>query len=167
MKKIASLTFVTIIVLLLSACDPGIYQIDADSLNDVISIELIDYENSKQKHFLSWVPNQFDKLSPFDNANATVIEELEEDKVPDFINAFAQTDILHIYYAYDSPKDVCVKMNYSNGNFLIVWANYKEENFAGYIGEYFADGTVFSFWGSFSSLAYFENLVNDFFDFGI
>jgi hypothetical protein len=64
---------------------------------------------------------------------------------------------------YDSPKDICIRLNYSNGNFLIIWANYIEDSYAGYIGEYLSDGTVFSFWGSFSSLMDFEELVNQYF----
>ena len=80
-----------------------------------------------------------------------------------FLSSFKETDILHTYYAYDSPRDICIKLSYDNGNFLIIWANYKEGSYAGYIGEYLHDGSVLSFWGSFSSITYYEELVGNYF----
>lgn len=168
MKKI--ICFICLMIMsftLLCACDPGTYKISSDSLKNVTCIELIDYKNPDQKHFSSWVPDHFDDLAPFDNSNVTVIEELKEEKLSEFLETFAQTDILHTYYAYDSPKDVCIRINYSNGNFLIIWADYKNNSFRGYIGEYLSNGSVLSFWGSFSGLMYYQNLVNDFFSYNI
>ena len=98
----------------------------------------------------------FEDLKPFNTAKATVIEILQEERKSDFLDAFMQTDILNKYYAYDSPVDICIRLNYENGNFLIIWSDYKKNSFAGYIGEYSADGTVLSFWGSFSSLSYYQ-----------
>ena len=113
------------------------------------------------------MPNHFEDLKPFDTAKATVIEILQEEKKSDFLDAFMQTDILETYYAYDSPVDICIRLNYENGNFLIIWSNYKQNSFAGYIGEYSADGTVLSFWGSFSALSYYQELINNFFSYNI
>jgi len=147
----------------LCACDPGSYTIDRKELNNVVSIELIEYKNPDQKHFVTWVINQFNKLLPFDPAKATVLETLPTEKIADFLDAFSKTHILSKYYTYNSPKDICIRLNYANGNFLIIWANYAENRFAGYIGEYSANGTVLSFWGSFSALSYYKNLVNQYF----
>ena len=102
---------------------------------------------------------------PFVSDNATVLADLPTDKIQDFLDAFSKTDILSTYYAYNSPKDVCIKLNYENGNFLILWANYIDNSYAGYIGEYSSDGTVLSFWGSFSALGYYEDLVEQYFDY--
>ena len=165
MKRLICFIVLLGICCLLCACDPGQYLIDREALSNVISIELIEYENTNQKHFTTWVPDQFDKLVPFDPTNATIIETLPADKVSSFLDAFAKTDILHTYYAYNSPKDICIRLNYESGDFLIIWANYAENRYAGYIGEYSADGTVSSFWGSFSSLSYYTDLVNHFFAF--
>ncbi len=167
MKKIIAFMCLIMMCFSFCACDPGTYQISSDSLKNVTSIELIDYKNPDQKHFSSWVPDHFDNLVAFDNSNVTVIEELKEEKVSEFLETFAQTDILHTYYAYNSPKDVCIRINYSNGNFLIIWADYKNNSFSGYIGEYLSNGSVLSFWGSFSALMYYQNLVNDFFTYNI
>ena len=163
MKKIVALVLLTAICFSICACDPGSFSPNRDALNNVISVELIEYTNTAQKHFTTWVPEQFDELAPFNFANATILEALPSEKVPDFLDAFSATDILHSYYAYNSPKDVCIKLNYENGDFLIIWANYAENRYAGYIGKYSADGTVSSFWGSFSSLSDYTGLVNQFF----
>ena len=163
MKKLLTLILLAIICFSMCACDPGSFSPNRDSLNNVISVELIEYANTEQKHFTTWVPKQFDELAPFNFANATILETLPSEKIPAFLDAFSKTDILHSYYAYNSPKDVCIKLNYENGDFLIIWANYAENSYAGYIGKYYADGTVASFLGSFSSLSCYENLVNQFF----
>ena len=167
MKKLRFLLFFVMICCFLCACDPGSYRIDREALENVISVELIEYENPNQKHFISWVPNHFDDLRPFDSTNVVVLETLPSEKVSDFLDAFSKTDILSKYYAFDSPKDICLRLNYENGNFLIIWANYAETGFAGYIGEYSSDGTVLSFWGSFSALRYYENLVTQYFTYSL
>ena len=166
MKKALAIMGV-IICLSMCACDPGSFIIDRESLNNVVSAELIEYTNTNHKQFFSWVPDQFDKLLPFDSDNATILARLPSEKIPDFLDAFSETDILHTYYAYNSPKDVCIKLNYENGNFLIIWANYMDNTYAGYIGEYSSDGTVLSFWGSFSALNYYEDLVSQHFNYNL
>ena len=166
MRKILAIIF-TAICFLLCACDPISYSVDREELNDVVSVELIKYENSKQKEFFSWVPDQFDELAPFVLDNATTLEVLPLEKTSDFLDAFLETEILHTYYAYDSPKDICIKLNYENGNFLIVWANYAKNYFGGYIGKYYADGSVLSFWGCFSALDCYTYLVNEYFNYNL
>ena len=165
MKKIVALILTAIMCFFMCACDPGSFSPNRDSLNSVIGVELIEYTNTEQKHFTTWVPDYFDELAPFNLTNATTIDALPAEKIPDFLDAFSATDILHSYYAYNSPKDICIKLNYENGDFLIVWANYAENHFGGYIGKYAADGTVSSFWGSFSALSYYEDLVNQYFNY--
>ncbi len=162
MKKVCLAVLATICCFL-CACDPSSYLVDREKLNDVVSIELIEYENPDQKYFITWIPDQFEQLVSFDPANAKVLETLPAEKMIDFLDEFSKTDILHTYYAYDSPKDICIRLNYANGDFLIIWANYAENSYAGYIGEYSKDGAVLSFWGSFSSLSDYEELVNRYF----
>lgn len=167
MKRLLAFILVIVICIFMCSCDPSQFSIDRDSLNDVISIDLIEYKNSNQKEFFTWVPDQFDELIPFVPANATIIETLPSEKISDFLDAFTATDILHTYYAYNSPKDICIRLNCENGNFLIIWANYAINTFRGYIGEYSSDGSVLSFWGCFSSLTYYEDLVNQYFNYKI
>ena len=163
MKKKRFLILLVVICCVLSACDPGVYPIDREALDHVVSIELIEYDNPDQKQFITWVLKRFDKLIPFDSAKATVLETLPTEKIPDFLDSFSKTDILSAYYVYDSPKDICLRLNYENGDFLIIWANYAESFYGGYIGEYSSDGTVLSVCGSFSSLYNYMDLVHKYF----
>lgn len=164
MKKTIAILLTALICLSLTACDPGTFIIEDTFLEGIVRAELIQYENGEQKHFVSWVPNQFDKLVPFEESKATLIETLNEEKLPLLLAEFQQSHILHTYYAYNSPKDVCIRLTYENGNYLIIWADYNRGSFAGYIGEYLPDGIVYSFWGSFSSLDDYLYLVNTFFE---
>lgn len=167
MKGKINLVFSLVACFALSACDPGGYIIDSACLKEVVSAELIDYENPNQKKFISWLPDHFDDLKAFERENVTVIERLGNEKLSDFLESFSRIGILANYYAYDSPKDLCIRLNYSNGNFLIIWADYEAQSFRGYIGEYLADGTVLSFWGSFVSLCSYEDLVNNYFSYNL
>ena len=145
----------------LTACDPGTYYFEQEELSDIVRIELINYDNPEQKHFISWVPDHTSDLKPLDNSKISVLETLEEDKIPQFIDTLCEFDILYRYYAFDSPNGVCLKLSYSNGDFLIV--NCNVPSFAGYIGEFTSDGEVTAFIGCFSASSSFTTLVNNFF----
>ncbi len=167
MKKTIELLLLLLMCIISISCDPGTWVITDESLENVVSIELINYDNPEQDHFTSWVPNHFDDLLPYNNDKETLIEKLPDENIDEFLDSFKQTHILHTYYGYNSPKDVCIKLNYSYGNYLIIWADYERGSFAGYIGEYLPDGTVLSFWGSFSGLFYYEDLVNNYFNYNL
>ena len=152
-------------LIMLTACDPSIYKVEEYNLEGVISVELIEYDNPNQKQFASWVPNHFSNLLPFELDKARVLQTLDNAALPEFISAFNECEILHTYYAYNSPKDMCIRLNCDDGRFLIVWANYNCDSYAGYIGEYLADGSVYSFWGCFCSLDDYVQLVNNYFNY--
>lgn len=145
----------------LAGCDPGSYYFTQEYLSDIVSVELIDYSNSKQRHFISWVPDHSSELKAFDNSKYSVIETLDDDKIDDFIDTLCECHILSTYYAYNSPKGLCLKLNYSNGDFVI--ANCQNKSFAGYVGKFTASGKVAKFIGCFSSYYSFKTLVNDYF----
>ena len=153
-------------LLFMCACDPGPYEVDRESLEGVVSVEWIDYENPSQAHFDTWVFDQSRKLRPFDLSKATVQATLPTESIPAFLDAFEKTDILAKYYAFNSPNGRCIRLTYENGDFLIICINQEQGGFPGYIGEYRADGSVLSYWGCFSSPVYYENLVAQFFAFG-
>lgn len=163
MKKAIAFLLVTVVCFSLCACDPSRYTVNREEFNGVIGVELIEYENPNQKRFVSWVPDHFDRLLPFVSDNATVLEKLPSEKIPDFLNDLSGKELLREFYAYDSPKDICIRLNYENGNFLIAWANYAENTCYGYVGEYSADGTVLSFWGCFDTVNNYTDLVNRYF----
>lgn len=94
----------------------------------------------------------------------TVLETLDDAKKSDFLKQLSEAYILDKYYVYNSPKGICIKLSYSNGDFLIITCNYAEKAFGGYIGIYSENGDVAEFIGSFSGYDSFESLVNDFFE---
>ncbi len=167
MKKIICLLWCALFCFLLCACDPGSYKAEDDLLEDVTSIDLILYENSEQKALQGWFKDHFDELPTFDNSKAKVLETLPEEKISKFLDAFSEKEILSTYYTYDSPADVCIRLNYSNGNFLIIWSDYENNSFGGYIGVYSKDGIPESFLGVFSALSFYKELINDFFVYDI
>lgn len=165
MKKFISIiaTFIILIIgcLMLTACDPGRYHFSQEELSDIVSVELVKYNNPKQKSFFSWIPDHSSDLKPFDESKLSVLETLSEDKIPQFIDTLLECDILSKYYAYDSPNGICLKLSYSNGDFLII--NSQMPSFDGYIGKFSAAGKVTEFIGCFSNSNFFKTLVNDYF----
>lgn len=170
LKKIISeimilILYATILCFTLSACvwDPADYYFEKEELTDVVSVELINYNNTERKSFKSWVPNHFDELAPFDNSKISILENLDENKIPDFIDSLCEPLILYHYFTYDSPSGICLKLSYSNGDFLIISNEYKRNTSMGYIGEYSPNGEVITFIGCFHSSKNFIPLVNDYF----
>ena len=153
-----------IFLMLLSACDPGQVFYEPNQ-KEVKSIELIYYDNQKQKSFLSWVPNHFNDLKPFDFSRVEVIETLDEQVIEPFLKTFSEYEILNQYYAYDSPNKYSIRMTYMDDSFMIMNANSDKNSFAGYIGTYDEAGNVVSFMGCFSSIDYFLALISTYFDY--
>lgn len=145
----------------LTACDPGHYRFDHEYLADIASVELVYYDNPDQRHFLSWVPDHSDDLKPFDESKLRVLETLDENAIPDLTDTLCECLILRAYYAYDSPNGLCIKLSYSDGNFIIVSSNY--ESYAGYIGKFYANGAVAEFIGCFCDWIDYKTLVNNYF----
>ena len=164
MKKVVALLSILLVLCALcalTACDPGTFYFDQEYLSDIVSVELIRYDNPQQKHFISWVPDHTADLKPLDKNKISVLETLETDKISDFFDKLCECHILSTYYAYDSPNGICLKLNYSNGDFIII--NCAEKRYVGYIGNFTADGNVGEFIGCFSDYGSFEVLVNDYF----
>ncbi len=121
----------------------------------MVSIGLLNYDNPGQKHFGSWVPDHSSDLQPFDESKASRLKELNSDAIEDFVDDLCEYHILYKYYTVDAPNGVCIKLNYSNGEFLIINNSY--------IGKFLPDGQVADFIGDFSHYKYFEYLVSNYF----
>lgn len=160
MKKAVIISLCLILIaLILPSCDPLRYSPTEDHLKDAILVELIRYNNPDQKNFISWVPDHSDDLVAFDNSRVEIIEILDNEKFDDFSTAFQNTEIMHTYYRCDSPDGVCIRVNYENGDFLII-----EKDYIGYFSE---NGEVSEFLGCFSSRTYYTDLVNEFFEYQV
>lgn len=145
MKKIACVILLLVMCCTLCACDPGEYQPPQEALDKVVSVELIQYANSEQKEYQLWIFDHYNELLPFVAENATVLEVLPVDKLSDFLQSFSQMTLVGPRYAsYNSPGEICLRLNYKNGDFLIVC---NPRGRWGYIGEYSSSGAVLSYWG--------------------
>lgn len=144
-----------------AACDPGSYYFNREEMSEIVSVELITYDNPDQRQFFTWVSDHTSDLKAFNEHKISVLETLDGESIPKLIDALCGFHILYAYYAYDSPNGICLKLSYSNGDFLILSCNV--ETYAGYIGKYSSDGEVTEFIGCFSSRYDFESLVNNFF----
>ena len=151
---------------ILTACDPGHTQYDYSELEgQVVSVELIEYENPDRQKFSSWVPDQLDEIKPFDPDKVTLLETLDGEQMPAFFEQLATyKSILEDYYVYDSPSGICLRMTYQNGDFTVITSDYENRSFLGFICRYSSDGTPIDYIGSFSSLSSFTDLVNNFFE---
>lgn len=162
-KILTLIVFLLVSCFTLSACDPANYRFKKEDLARVISIELINYDNPAQKGFSSWVPDHESDLKSFDDDKMTRLEILDKSRISNFVYSLCNLNILYKYYAYDSPNGNCIKLNYANGDFLIIWSNYEESCFPGYIGIFSAEGEVINFIGCFESLSSYKYLVNNYF----
>lgn len=168
-KRVTILSIIAFFVILwvlmtACACDPSHYVFTDEDFDNVISVELIEYINPEQKQFVSWVPDHSSDLKPFDFAKMNVLEALDEDRISDFIDSLCDCNILYTYYAYDSPNSTCIKINYTDGGFMILWSNYIDMSYSGYIGKFFSDGRVDEFIGCFEGLPSYLQLVNNYFN---
>ena len=163
-KTIAAILAIVSLCLCLTSCDPGTTFFSRDySVEGIVKVELIKYDNPDQGEFITWVLDQTDKLLPYDVNKETLLATLDTERINAFTEQLSQYDILDKYFAYDSPNGMCIKMTYKNGDFVII--NCAEDSFAGYIGKYRQNGEVASFLGCFSNRDYFERLVEDNFDY--
>ena len=152
-------------LLLMVACDPGGFRFDYSTLkNEVIKIELVKYNIQKQVTFSMWAFDQTEYLLNYEYKNEEKLEELDSDSIDDFLNELKDYDVLLSYFVYNTPKGLCIKMSYSNGDFEIINCDSEPPSFCGYIGRYSANGKVVSYTGCFSSYGYFANLVNNYFE---
>jgi hypothetical protein len=146
------------------ACDPSSYHFNYDELSDnVISVELINYNNPEQKRFNSNIQNN-PKLKPFSFENMIVLETLNEKDFDDFFMQLSNVYFLYKYYVFNSPKDVCIRLVYSSSDFDVLSCDYENNSFGGYVGKYDSKGNAIDFHGSFEDLSDFKALVNDFFE---
>lgn len=145
------------------ACDPAGYSFSGEDIENVVSVELIEYDNPEQKQFLSWVPNHSSDLKPFDFSKMTRLKTLDEAMIPEFLDSLTECEVLYTYYAYDSPNSLCIKVNYEDGDFMIVWSNFIDSTYSGYIGRFSASGQVERFIGCFQGLDSYLFLVNNYF----
>ena len=163
MKRLSLILPLLCLCLLLTACDPASYSFDeAELANGLVSVELINYDNPNQKSFASWVPDHSSDIRPFDHQKMTVSETLPEEKHGELVKRLSEADILSGYYTFDSPRGVCVKLTYENGEFLIISTMQEQKSYVSFICKYASDGTMKDYVGSFSDRESYDTLIGCF-----
>ncbi|MDE7373695.1 MAG: hypothetical protein K2N18_06495 [Clostridia bacterium] len=153
---IIACVMVLCVTLLACACDPTISTFfESEDFEDVISVELINYDNPKQKRLRFWAYDHSADLKPFDCAQMSCIEVLDESGETDFFDELCKMRVRYDYYVYDSPKGICIRLNYSNGDFIIVQQEY--------VGRFYSDGSVAEFIGYIDGKDPLKSLVNNYF----
>lgn len=145
MRKKLFILLVLLLVPILFSCDPLMINLDIDELEtNLVDIELINYENDEQKEFPFWAKDYSDRLLKFDSNKASIIGNLEETKIKDFLECLTEFEVIYKYYTFDSPKGRCAKLNYSNGDFIVIGL---EKINSGYIFKYDENGNVIEYIG--------------------
>ena len=155
MKKLFTVSAIILVVLSLAACDPAHYYYDYEDLkSDVISIELINYNNPDVKELFE----KRDKVISFDIEKMEIMETLSDESFNDFLLYFSKILFLEYWRHADSPNGTCVRIVYEDGDFEIVTHEVV------YAGRFDAEGNVKKFIGGLSGKASFVSLVNNFFE---
>ena len=163
MKKLIAILCLISVCFACSSCDPAGHKAgDWLEPEKIESVELIQYENNEQMRFESWPESnyKFKQLLHFDESKVTVIEVLDEDKLPSFSESLSEMFIWSGYYLYNSPKDICVRINYSDGSYTVIYAN-PEEGYKGkgFVAEYSSDGEIEIYRGSVGVIAEYNELL--------
>lgn len=153
-----------VFMLMLTACDPPPpVSIPISELEGQVSkVELIHYENPKQKSYRFWDMNHSKQLKPFNDDNDTVIAELPPERIPELLNRVSAMELIPGLYPFDSPKCLCLRLTFIDDSFMII--NCDEHDSLGYVGTYSNDGEVLDYIGSPNSIREYADIIGDFFD---
>lgn len=117
MKKIIILFVFIISLLALTGCDPSSYYYSYEDLNsNVVSIELINYENNEAVELFE----KREKVKPFNFSKLNVIEVFDNEKNDDFLLEFSKIEFMLVWRHLDSPKGESIKINYKDGSFDVI-----------------------------------------------
>lgn len=163
MRKKLFILLVLLLVPILFSCDPIMFNLDIDELKtNLVDIELIKYENDEQKEFPLWMKDYSDRLLKFDSNKVSIIDNLEETKINDFLECLTEFEVIYKHYTFDSPKGRCAKLNYSNGDFIVIGL---EKLNSGYIFKYDENGNVIEYTGKISGSKDFVLTVEHLFNY--
>ena len=153
MKVITKIIIVCVICFVFTACEPGFRTYHYDDLkSNIVSVELIKYDNPKAKD----VPDHFGNAwhRSFDFKKMEYMGALDEELYYDFFKDISGKTILDHVWHKNSPNGICVKMNYENGDFEIVSYDY--------VGKFSARGKSQKHLGGYYSKEFIDIMYNYF-----
>jgi len=159
MKKFSLLLSILLVIFLVS-CEPDKYYFKDNTRNDeVVSIELISYTANDIE-----IVDSIAEMLDFYTGNMTILETLSQSEVEDFMSEFSYIEFLQGYPHLSTPDGTGVKINYENGDFLIVTNNPDgKEPHGGEAILYNSDGQFMDYYGSISWMQNFIDLVNEYY----
>jgi len=123
MKKLRTILVVFLCCFVFTACEPSGFSYNYDDLSgNVVTIELINYDNPKAKMVADHLSTA--RHLNFDFGKEEYIATLEEELHEDFLESISGKMILNHVNHFNSPNELCVKISYTNGDFDIVSDSY-------------------------------------------
>lgn len=149
--------------ILISACDPnGIFFKKEELEENVVKVELINYDNSEIA-----IVTDTTLIVPFNFKKMQILEVLPDSQFEEFIVDLSYVEMFD-YCEYrefeDSAKGISLKVNYKNGDFILLSSNF-EDNYCSCIVVIFdGEGEVKKTVGQFSRRNQYVNLINKYFE---
>jgi hypothetical protein len=159
-KKLVTLLLILLSISLIS-CEPVKYFFKNNTRNDeIVSIELISYSPDNIA-----VVDSSDEMIDFVFGNMEILEIMDATKNENFISEFSNIEFFQRYPHLNTPNGMGVKINYQNGDFLIVTDSFIDEDvYGGDAILYNFDGIYLDYYGSISWLQNLIDLINGLFD---
>ena len=161
MKKTLIILLCTF-VLFLTACDPApsgyLRNIPVD---DVVSVELINYKNPDAKMINTLLSRS--GIKSFDFKKMEIIEDLSEDKFEDFLQDFSDLDVWTRWQHPNSPIGGSLRIVYANGDFDVISCHNEEHAIISFMAKYNKKGKLKDHIGTIESKEDYINILNKYF----
>jgi hypothetical protein len=150
------------LVLIISGCvsDPNTYYFNYEELSiNVISIELINYENNNPRIINVNESN----ISNIDFHKLVVLEVLPSQSIDSFIRKISEITFHKSNKSAETPIGRGIKLNYNNGNFVIISCTLTKERGYSFVAEFDDKGKFVKHIAEFADRPKFEKLLDDYF----
>lgn len=158
MKKL-SLILCFFLTIFLVSCEPDKYYFKNNTRNDeIIGVDLISYNADDIE-----IVESKDEMLDFNGDSMTIFESLNQSEVENFISEFTHLEFFLGYPHLSTPNGTGVKINYDNGDFLIITDSVLNND--GYIDAilYNSEYQFVEYFGSISWRQNFIDLINEYF----
>ncbi len=170
-KKISAIACTVGIMFGVSSCEPAWKHLKND-LGDVeiVSVQLIKYDNSDTKTIHNTIFKEVDVTTPFDFEKMQVLEELPQEDIEGFINDLLEEDMYADPWVHsDSPNGTGFRIIAESGDFWVITVGLGLRDH--YLGCFDAQGTLIQYLGEFDfdrveslTETWFEGTFEDYLD---
>lgn len=163
MKKIFTLIILIVSITIISGCvtDPNTYYFNYEELSSkVISIELINYENSNPRI----INVKESSISNIDFQKMEVLQILPSQNIDSFISKLSKITFHESNESAEAPIGKGIKLNYKNGNFIIISCTITKERAYSFVAEFDGEGNFVKHIAKFADRPKFEKLIEEYFE---